>query len=72
MEDMKWFDDLTPYEKKYIENHPDPSHMIFFLKQGFGFYKSILRGYEEHVLEETEIKENEEKAKKNSKQNKKI
>ena len=70
MEDMKWFDDLTPYEKKYIENHPDPSHMIRYLKQGFGFYKSILRGYEEYVLEDIEINEKETKAKKNGKQNK--
>ena len=57
MEDMKWFNDLKSDEKKYIVNHPDPSHIISFLKQGFGFYKSVLRGYEEYVLEDIEIKE---------------
>jgi hypothetical protein len=72
MEDMKWFNDLTVDEKKYIENHQDPSHMIFYLKQGVGFYKSVLRGYEEHVLEDIEISGNEEKAKINSKKNTKI
>lgn len=55
---MEWFDKLKDEEKKYIENHPDPSHLVFFLKQGFSFYKSLLRGYEEHVLEELEIKHN--------------
>ena len=58
---MEWFDKLKDEEKKYIENHPDPSHLVFFLKQGFSFYKSLLRGYEEHVLEELEIKHNNEK-----------
>ena len=56
---MEWFDKLKDEEKKYIENHPNPYHLIFFLKQGFSFYKSLLRGYEEHVLEELEIKHNE-------------
>ncbi len=58
---MEWFNKLKDEEKKYIENHPDPSHLVFFLKQGFSFYKSLLRGYEEHVLEELEIKHNNEK-----------
>lgn len=58
---MEWFNKLKDEEKKYIENHPDPSHLVFFLKQGFSFYKSLLRGYEEHVLEELEIKHNKEK-----------
>jgi len=61
---MDWFNNLKEEEKKYIENHPDPSHLVFFLKQGFGFYKSLLRGYEEHVSEEIEISINEEKNKK--------
>ena len=62
---MEWFNKLKDEEKKYIENHPDPSHLVFFLKQGFSFYKSLLRGYEEHVLEELEIKHNNEKNNKN-------
>ena len=61
---MKWFRDLKLDEQKYIENHPDPSHMIIYLKQGLGFYKSLLRGYEEHVLEDIEIEYNEELARK--------
>ena len=31
---MKWFDDLKEDEKKYLEEHEDPSHMIKYLKQG--------------------------------------
>ena len=69
---MKWFNDLSDDEKKYIENHPDPSHMIKYLKQGFNFHKSLLRGYEEYVLEDIEIKYNEEKAIKNKERNKRI
>ena len=72
MENMKWFNDLTDDEKKYIERHPDPSHLVFYLKQGFSFYKSVLRGYVEHVSEDIEINKNEEKAKKNKKTNKRI
>ena len=64
MENIKWFNNLTDDEKKYIERHPDPSHLIFYLKQGFSFYKSLLRGYEEHVLEEIEIQYHEVTAKK--------
>ena len=52
---MDWFDNLKEEEKKYIERHPDPRHLVFYLKQGFSFYRSLLRGYEEHVLEEIEI-----------------
>ena len=72
MEDMKWFNDLTDDEKKYIERHPDPSHLVFYLKQGFGFYKSVLRGYVEHVLEEIEINHNENKDLKNKGENKNL
>jgi len=71
-EDMKWFNDLSDDEKKYIENHPDPSHMIKYLKQGLNFHKSVLRGYEDYVSEDIEINKNEEKAKKNKKTNKRI
>ena len=46
--------------------------MIKFLKQGLEFYKSVLRGYVEHVSEDIEINKNEEKAKKNKKTNKRI
>ena len=56
---MEWFNNLNDEEKKYIERHPDPSHLVFYLKQGFSFYKSLLRGYEEHVLEEIELSINE-------------
>ena len=56
---MEWFNNLNDEEKKYIERHPDPSHLVFYLKQGFSFYKSLLRGYEEHVSEEIESIKNE-------------
>ena len=29
-----WFTNLKEDERKYIEDHPDPSHMVFYLKKG--------------------------------------
>ena len=67
---MNWFNNLKEEEKKYIERHPDPRHLVFYLKQGFGFYRSLLRGYEEHVLEEIEISIHEEESSKKIKNKK--
>ena len=67
---MDWFNNLKEDEKDYIENHPDPSHLVKNLKLGYSFNNAIRRGYKEYVLEDIEIKENEEKAIQNKKDNK--
>ena len=59
MENMKWFNNLKEDEKKYIENHSDPSHIVSHLKKGLPFYKSLLKGYEDYVNEDINIKKNE-------------
>ena len=53
---MNWFDKLEDYQKKYIENHPEPYHLVFYLKLGFSFEKALMRGYEEFVSEEIKPK----------------
>jgi len=53
---MDWFDKLEDYQKKYIENHPEPYHLVFYLKLGFSFEKALMRGYEEYASEEALIK----------------
>ena len=67
---MDWFNNLKEDERKYIENHPDPSHMVKNLKQGYSFNNATLRGYRDYVLEDIEIKGNEENAIKSKKDNK--
>lgn len=57
---MNWFNKLKDYQKKYIENHPEPYHLVFYLKLGFSFEKALMRGYEEYASEETEKKINNE------------
>ena len=61
---MNWFDKLEDYQKKYIENHPEPYHLVFYLKLGFSFEKALMRGYEEYASEETEKKINNESSNK--------
>ena len=58
--EMLWFNNLSDDEKKYIESHPDPSHLVKYLKQGFSFYRALLRGYKDYVSEDIYIKHNEE------------
>ena len=53
---MNWFEKLEDYQKKYITNHPEPYHLVFYLKLGFSFEKALMRGYEEFVSEELEQK----------------
>ena len=55
MENMKWFDDLKDDEKKYIEDHRDPSHMVKYLKQGKSFIDSLKLGYLDYVKEDIEL-----------------
>ena len=47
-----WFLQLNDEEKKYIIDHPDPSHMIFYLKQGLSFLNSLMRGYKDYIVED--------------------
>lgn len=54
-EKNEWYQKLTKEQKKYIRNHPNPSHMLVFLKKNFSFEKSLMRGYENHVNEEMNI-----------------
>ena len=36
---MNWFEKLEDYQKEYIANHPEPYHLVFYLKLGFSFEK---------------------------------
>ena len=38
---MEWFDKLEDYQK-YTENHPEPYHLVFYLKLGFSFEKALM------------------------------
>ena len=58
---MNWYEKLEEYQKKYIENHPEPYHLVFYLKLGFSFEKALMRGYEEYASEELEQRINDEK-----------
>jgi len=58
---MNWYEKLEEYQKKYIENHPEPFHLVFYLKLGFSFEKALMRGYEEYASEELEQRINDEK-----------
>ena len=50
--EKEWFLRLNDEEKKYIIDHPDPSHMIFYLKQGLSFKNSLMRGYKDYIIED--------------------
>lgn len=53
-----WFTNLKEDEKKYIEDHPDPSHMVFYLKKGLSFLDSLKLGYMDSITEDIEISAN--------------
>jgi|TARA_B110000285_G_C15106977_1_gene608615 hypothetical protein len=53
-----WFTNLKEDEKKYIEDHPDPSHMVFYLKKGLSFLDSLKLGYIDSITEDIEISAN--------------
>ena len=49
---MKWFDDLKEDEKKYLEEHEDPSHMIKFVSsRRYGRFRRVAKRKitEEHL-----------------------
>jgi len=60
-----WFTNLSERDKKYITDHPDPSHMVVYLKKGLKFTDAMRLGYEDAMREEVELKENTLKAKDN-------
>ena len=49
---------------------PSKQQIKEWKNKGYSFYFAVLRGYKEQVLEDIEIKENEEKAIQNKKDNK--
>lgn len=53
-----WFNNLKEDERKYIEDHPDPSHMVFYLKKGLSFLDSLKLGYVDSITEDIEISAN--------------
>ena len=56
--DKYWFTNIIDKDKKYIENHSDPSHMIKYLKKGLNFNDALRLGYEDAMQEEVELTKN--------------
>tara|TARA_B110000285_G_scaffold37285_1_gene40344 strand:- start:295 stop:516 length:222 start_codon:yes stop_codon:yes gene_type:complete len=56
---------LNEDEKQYLASHPDPSHMIVYLKQGKSFIYSLKRGYVDSVKDDIELHKSESEALKN-------
>lgn len=53
-----WFTNLCDTDKKYITNHPDPSHMIYYLQRGLKFDHALRLGYIDSIREDMEINKN--------------
>ena len=68
---MDWFNNLNENEKKYIKEHPDPSHMIVYLKKHICFNDSIKLAYQDYVMEDIKLNYNLSIAKENIKHNSK-
>lgn len=64
-----WFINLSDTDKKYITEHPDPSHMIYYLQRGLKFDHALRLGYVDSVKEDMEIDKNLVKANNNVKTN---
>ena len=64
-----WFTNLNNTDKKYITEHPDPSHMIYYLQRGMKFENALRLGYIDSVKEDIEINKNLKVAKINVKTN---
>jgi hypothetical protein len=69
---MNWYESLNEDEIKYIKNHPDPSHMISYLKKGIKFTDALKLGYRDYVNEDIKLKYNESLSKENMEYNMKI
>ena len=64
-----WFTNLSDTDKKYITDHPDPSHMIYYLQRGLKFDHALRLGYMDCVKEDIEINKNLKVAEENVKTN---
>jgi hypothetical protein len=64
-----WFTNLSDTDKKYITDHPDPSHMIYYLERGLKFDHALRLGYVDSIREDIEVEQNLNKAKTNVKSN---
>lgn len=64
-----WFTNLSDTDKKYITDHPDPSHMIYYLERGLKFDHALRLGYVDSIREDIEVEQNINKAKTNVKSN---
>jgi hypothetical protein len=53
-----WFTNLSDTDKKYITDHPDPSHMIYYLERGLKFDLALRLGYVDSIREDMEINNN--------------
>lgn len=53
-----WFINLNDKDKKYITDHPDPSHLVYYLKKGLSFNDAIRLGYEDAMREDNELESN--------------
>lgn len=53
-----WFTILCDTDKKYITNHPDPSHTIYYLQRGLKFDHALRLGYVDSIKEDMEINNN--------------
>jgi len=68
--DKEWYKNLASEQKDYLDNHPDPFHFLVYLNEGFSWDRSLLRGYEEHALENLEQKMNEQEKEKDKEKEK--
>lgn len=64
-----WFTNLSEEDKKYITEHPDPSHMIYYLQRGVQFEKALRLGYIDSVKEDIILDNEIDKARENVKSN---
>ena len=53
-----WFTNLSDTDKKYITDHPDPSHMIYYLQRGLKFDHALRLGYIDSIKEDIKIDKN--------------
>jgi len=53
-----WFTNLNNEDKKYITDHPDPSHMIYYLQRGLKFDHALRLGYIDSIKEDIKIDKN--------------
>ena len=55
---LDWFNNLDKTQQKYIEDHPDPSHMVYYLKKHISFNDALKMGYQDYVSEDQKLNYN--------------